>query len=87
MNGDAMNARSDDGHALGEGAVDADNGFVARLEGVDYRGLDAARTAGRERQGHAVVGLKELAEEYLHFADHLDKPRVHVTDHRGRNRA
>ncbi len=87
VDGDAVNARGYISHALGKFAVDANDGFVARFERVAHGRLDAARTAGGKRQRHTVLGLEKLAKEHLHFADHFDKPRVHMTHQRGRERA
>src|SRR5208282_3995365 len=71
-------ALSDHGHALGEPSVAADNGLVARFQGIDHRGLNPAGAGSGDGIGHAVVGLEDAAQQCLYVSHHFDEPRVHV---------
>ena len=70
------------GHALGEDAIDADDGFVARFERVQDRGFDGARAGGGERKGHAILGLKGPAEEHLDVGHHRGEPGIEMAHQR-----
>ena len=87
MDGGSRDTRGDHRHALREIAVDADDGLIAGLERIDHRGFDASRAGSGNRKGHAILRLKGLAQEHLHFPDHLREPRIHMADQRSRHGA
>src|SRR5256885_5633147 len=58
-----LRARSDFKHAFGEVAVDADDGFVARLERIDDGGLDPAGAGGGLGDGGAGRKWDNLAPD------------------------
>src|SRR5262249_55629248 len=53
-----LRATRDFVHALGKIAIDANYGFIARLERIHDGGFDAARTGGGHRHGDAVLRLE-----------------------------
>src|SRR5690348_2113284 len=83
---DAMDFRGrafgDDGHALAEDAVDADDGFVARFKRIEYSGFDAGGAGGGDGKGEAILSLENLAEEDLDVAHHFEEPGVEMADER-----
>ncbi len=68
-------------HAFGKESVDADDGFVAGFEGIEYSRLDAAGAGGGNGIGHAVVGLEDEPQHGLDVVHHVLEPGVQVAHH------
>ena len=65
-------------HALREKAIDATDGLIARFQRVQHGCFNAARARSRKREGDAILGLENLAEEDLGLVHAFPEPGIKV---------